>query len=212
MPRNGRGERHCKPFFTCHCEPKAWQSRPSSIVIASRRRGNPGPPLLSLRAEGVAIPALLYCHCEPKARQSRPSSIVIASRRRGNPGPPLLSLRAEGVAIPALLYCHCEPKAWQSRPSSIVIASRRRGNLGGVRLLRRPSSDGLPRNDKEVCHCGELKPRAQRRGQARQSHNSSYRSRHSLFMPLTNSTFLCLGPAFSCFSLEIALCTSSQTS
>jgi len=49
-------------------------------------------------------------------------------------------------------------------PFSIVIASRRRGNLGGVpdcgacsdhkarnigvRLLRCPSTDGLPRNDK----------------------------------------------------------------
>jgi len=31
-------------------------------------------------------------------------------------------------------------------------------------LLRRPSSDGLPRNDRGRCHCGEPKPRAQRRG------------------------------------------------
>ena len=53
------------------------------------------------------------------------------------------------------------------------------------------------------CHC---EPKAW------QSHNPSYRSRHSLFIPLTSSTFFCLGPAFSCFSLEIALCASSQTS
>jgi len=204
MPRNGRGERHCKPFFTCHCEPKAWQSRWDMgllrhVVPRNDRRGCHYEPFFYCHCK-----PFFTCHCKPKAWQSRWDMgllrhVVPRNDRRGCHYEPFF-------------YCHCEPKAWQSRPSSIVIASRRRGNLGGVRLLRRPSSDGLPRNDKEVCHCGELKPRAQRRGQARQSHNSSYRSRHSLFMPLTNSTFLCLGPAFSCFSLEIALCTSSQTS
>jgi len=77
--------------------------RLSVIVIASRRRGNPGPPLLSLRAKGVAIPALLYCHCE--------RSVAI---------PALLYCHCErSVAIPALLYCHCERSvAISAKPNS----------------------------------------------------------------------------------------------
>ena len=54
--------------------------------------------------------------------------------------------------------CHCEPKAWQSRR--------------GVRLLRRPSTDGLPRNDRgrgviavsQSPECSE--------GEAKQSHEN----------------------------------------
>jgi len=26
-----KGVRHCQPFFTCHCEPKAWQSQKNEI-------------------------------------------------------------------------------------------------------------------------------------------------------------------------------------
>jgi len=25
--------RHCEPFFTCHCEPKAWQSQKSLLSL-----------------------------------------------------------------------------------------------------------------------------------------------------------------------------------
>ena len=43
-------------------------------------------------------------------------------------------------------------------------------------------------------------------------YNSSYRSRHSLFMPLTSWSFLCLEPSLSCFSLKMAFPMSSNSS
>ena len=36
------------------------------------------------------------------------------------------------------------------------------------------------------------------------SHNSSYKSRHSLFIEFINSILFCLEPAFICFSLRMA--------
>jgi len=127
-------------------------------------------------------------------------------------------------------FCHCD--------AFFVIASEARQSRWGMGLLRHPSSDGLPRNDirgcvitspfllslrRFFCHCDAFFVIASEARQSRpssiviasvawQSHNSSYRSRHSLLTPLTNSIFLCLEPAFSCFSLEMALCISSQTS
>jgi len=154
---------------------------------------------LSLRAEGVAIPALLYCHCEPKAWQSRPSSIVIASRRRGNPGGTwdcfgtlCLAMTEGGVIASPFFYCHCEPFFTCHCERSAAISV-------GHGIASAPECLAMTK--------GGVIASA-----ARQSHNSSYRSRHSLFIPLTNSIFPCLEPAFSCFSLEIALCISSQTS
>jgi len=44
------------------------------------------------------------------------------------------------------------------------------------------------------------------------SHISSYKSRQDIFMLFTSSFFLCLDPAFICFSLVIALYASSHTS
>jgi len=108
---------------------------PSLPVIASRRRGNPGPPLLSLRAEGVAIPALLYCHCEPKAWQSRWDMgllrhVVPRNDRRG---------------------CHCEPFFLLSLRAFFYLSLRaQRGNLGGAWDC---FGTRVPRNDKGGCHC-----------------------------------------------------------
>jgi hypothetical protein len=44
------------------------------------------------------------------------------------------------------------------------------------------------------------------------SHNSSYKSRHSLFMLLIKLTFFCLEPPLICFSLKMAFSMSSNTS
>jgi hypothetical protein len=49
-------------------------------------------------------------------------------------------------------------------------------------------------------------------GLVKQSHSSSYKSRHSLFNRLTRSIFFCREPALICFSRAIASRTSLNTS
>jgi hypothetical protein len=74
----------------------------------------------------------------------------------------------------------------------------------GGRLLATAEGVSLPAHI-FYCYCEHLKG-------AWQSHNSSYRSRHSLFVLLINRTFFCLEPAFICFSLKMAFSMSSKTS
>jgi len=83
----------------------------------------------------------------------------------------------------------------------------KRGNLiaSPPRLLRRLQ---LLAKTGEKCHCEE----SRQGGTTWQSHSSSYRSCHCGFMPLIRSSFFCLDPALSCFSLRIAPSASSQTS
>ena len=107
--------------------------------------------------------------------------------------------------------CHCEPFPF-------VIASpdlSGRGNLiGPAEIASALSCLAMTEGGccisvamtGWVCHC---EPRFVG---ARQSHSSSYKSRHSLFILLINWTFFCLEPAFICFSLRMAFSISSKTS
>ena len=104
---------------------------------------------------------------------------------------------------------------------SAEIASLRSQRQGSLRLLRRARKDRgslrllrCARKDSPLCVVARHSPfcLCEARSAAAISHNSLYKSRHCLFILLIKSTFFCLEPALICFSLEIALSASSNTS